>query len=133
NANKYPLDETISYGCLHTLKINPAYPLWKTCALTDQVKVYSIHHQAAGKLPKTLTPMAWSSDKKVIEAVAHAKYKNVLGIQFHPEQSALYNPQIKQFLNQGDKQTLARVIASDAVTTYFLQSFWNEMVNRLRN
>jgi putative glutamine amidotransferase len=29
-------------------------------------------------------------DKKVIEAISHKQYRNVLGLQFHPEDDRLY-------------------------------------------
>lgn len=56
----------------------------------DNPLVTSVHHQSVDKLGKGLEVIATSLDKKVIEAISHEKYKNVYGIQFHPEFSILY-------------------------------------------
>jgi len=52
--------------------------------------VLSSHHQAVKKLGRDLYVSAVSLDGKVIEAIEHKKYKNVLGVQFHPENYILY-------------------------------------------
>ncbi len=53
--------------------------------------VLSSHHQAMGKLGKDLTVEATSLDGKVVEALAHAKFPNVLAVQFHPESMNLWD------------------------------------------
>ncbi len=52
--------------------------------------VLSSHHQAMERLGAGLKVIAESMDGKVVEAIQHKKYKNVLGVQFHPEFKALY-------------------------------------------
>ena len=52
--------------------------------------VLTSHHQAVEKLGKNLIVSATSMDGKVVEAIEHKKYKNVLGVQFHPEFYKLY-------------------------------------------
>jgi len=52
--------------------------------------ILTSHHQALKKLGKNLNVIATSMDGKLIEAIEHKKYKNVLGIQFHPEPYILY-------------------------------------------
>ncbi|MCP4220773.1 MAG: hypothetical protein GY765_39460, partial [bacterium] len=52
--------------------------------------VLSAHHQAIKKLGKNLMPIATSIDGKVIEAIRHNTYKNVLGVQFHPEYHPIF-------------------------------------------
>ncbi len=56
----------------------------------DTPLVLTSHHQAIKKLGKDLYVTGTSMDKKIIEAVEHKKYKNVLGVQFHPEPYSLY-------------------------------------------
>ena len=56
----------------------------------DNPFVLTSHHQSLKKLGKDLTVSATSMDGKVVEAVEHRKYPNVVGIQFHPEYSPLY-------------------------------------------
>ncbi len=47
--------------------------------------VLSSHHQSVKKVGKNLFIAATSIDGRVVEALEHKKYKNVLGVQFHPE------------------------------------------------
>jgi putative glutamine amidotransferase len=54
--------------------------------------VYSAHHQAVKKPGKNITIVATSMDGKIVEIIAHKKYRNVIGVQFHPEVAALYQP-----------------------------------------
>ena len=53
--------------------------------------IYSNHHQAIDDLGLNLRSIATSIDGKIIEAIAHDKYPNVLGVQFHPEGTYLHN------------------------------------------
>lgn len=52
--------------------------------------ILTSHHQAVKKLGKDLSITATSLDEKIVEAIEHKKYKNVLGVQFHPEFYLLY-------------------------------------------
>ncbi len=52
--------------------------------------VLSSHHQAVKKVGRGLRVIATSMDGKIIEALEHKKYKNVLALQFHPEVYKLY-------------------------------------------
>ncbi len=55
--------------------------------------VCSSHHQAVKDLGRGFEITAWSMDGKVAEAIAHKKYPNVIGVQFHPEAYAIYSPE----------------------------------------
>ncbi|HDP95880.1 MAG TPA: hypothetical protein ENN40_11060 [Candidatus Aminicenantes bacterium] len=59
-------------------------------AAAEPVAVLSSHHQAISELAKDLVVVARSMDGRVVEAVAHRHYPNVLGVQFHPEFAALF-------------------------------------------
>jgi len=59
--------------------------------------VRSSHHQAVKDIGKGLSVVATSMDGKIIEAMVHQKYKNVLGVQFHPEYGSLYDPEGKKY------------------------------------
>ncbi len=52
--------------------------------------VATAHHQAIAKLGAGLRVTATSLDGKIVEAVEHTRFANVLGIQFHPERHTLY-------------------------------------------
>ncbi|MCP5108561.1 MAG: hypothetical protein GY950_34570 [bacterium] len=52
--------------------------------------ILTSHHQAIKDLGKGLKVAAVSMDGKIVETVEHREYKNVLGVQFHPEFYPLY-------------------------------------------
>jgi putative glutamine amidotransferase len=54
-------------------------------------EVGSKHHQAVGRLGRGLEPVAWSADG-VVEAVEHHEYPDLLGVQWHPEETADKDP-----------------------------------------
>jgi putative glutamine amidotransferase len=60
------------------------------------------HHQAIGKLGAKLHVTATSLDGKIVEAVEHTEFANVLGIQFHPERHTLYRKGFFQRAKTGD-------------------------------
>ena len=55
--------------------------------LGDDLVVNSFHHQAVAD-PGRLTPVGWCPGDDVIEAVEDPEQNFVLGVQWHPEQSA---------------------------------------------
>lgn len=57
----------------------------------DKPLVWSSHHQTVAKLGKGMKIIATSLDGKVVEAIAHDKYFHVLGVQFHPESSNIWD------------------------------------------
>lgn len=57
--------------------------------------VLSSHHQALESLGQGLVIAAMSMDEKIIEAIEHEHYPNVLGVQFHPEKPGLFDPSIE--------------------------------------
>ena len=57
----------------------------------EQPLICSSHHQAVNELGKDLVIAAASLDGRVVEAITHARYPNVLGVQFHPEAFAIYD------------------------------------------
>lgn len=65
--------------------------------------VLTSHHQAIKKLGKGLLVIATSMDGKIVEAVTHKTYKNVLGVQFHPEPYILYQKGKYYKKKPGDK------------------------------
>ena len=89
NLELYP--EIKSYY-LHPIEIIPGR--W----LNDMVEhngnltpsVLSSHHQSIEKPGANYRIAARSVDGKVIEAIEHIRYPNVIGIQFHPEVDYLY-------------------------------------------
>jgi putative glutamine amidotransferase len=62
--------------------------------------VYSSHHQAVRNPGLNLEIVATSMDEKVVEIIVNTKYKNVFGVQFHPETSSLYIEDMYKYLWQ---------------------------------
>ena len=84
----------LSWGLLHPIKPTSRGLLHDLCADLQQKNPYvlSSHHQAAGKLGQNLEVIATSMDGKVVEGLQHKIFRNVVGVQFHPEQSSIYLP-----------------------------------------
>ena len=61
-----------------------------------QPMVCSSHHQAIKNMGQGIRIEATSLDGKIVEAISHKKYKNVFGVQFHPEFYYLYDPDSKK-------------------------------------
>ncbi|MCK5170966.1 MAG: gamma-glutamyl-gamma-aminobutyrate hydrolase family protein [Bacteroidales bacterium] len=93
--NNLSIDSTLFSGNFHEIKISNQNPIVGNYTKNLEPLIYSNHHQAIEKPGKNLTVLATSMDGKIIEAIAHKKYPNVLGIQFHPEGIYLHNPEIK--------------------------------------
>jgi putative glutamine amidotransferase len=92
----YPLDDLFG-GNFHPIRIENTGYLHEIAeaAVTISPKVLSYHHQAVGRLGSNLKVIATSIDQKVIEGLQHTEYINVIGVQFHPEPSSLYNTEVK--------------------------------------
>lgn len=89
--NNLGTDDEEIWGQFH--RINCLLPERLQPFLTGSDKnpvVLSSHHQAAGRIGKGLLVAATSMDGKIVEALVHEKYPNVIGFQFHPEPSFLY-------------------------------------------
>ena len=88
--------------------------------------VVSIHHQSVKKTGKNFQIIATSMDNKVVEAISHSKYKNVYGIQFHPEIEILYKQQA--FVNSKNEKVIF-----DTDDQLFHKYFWRDLSDRLNN
>jgi len=88
----YPLYQTMG-GSFHSLELGAESKFCVAMGFKtfDHPRILSWHHQDVGTLGKGLVVVAMSRDGKVIEAIEHREYPNVLGIQFHPEYSLLWD------------------------------------------
>lgn len=81
--------EDIFWGILHPITFcgnNKNFIKYKT----QHVYVVSAHHQCIGQLAEGYETIAFSTDLKIPEMIAHKQYPNILGVQFHPEVVDLY-------------------------------------------
>ena len=70
-------------------------------------------------------------DEKIIEAMFHGHYPNVMGIQFHPERAQFYLHSKKfQFEPNGSKKTLDKWIDEESLNFHY--QFWKS-INTILN
>ncbi len=103
-----PLDRKILGYMLHPIKLVDKSILLAGLGFkpSDQPYIMSAHHQAADKLGKGLKVAATSLDGKVVEAVEHVNFPNVLGVQFHPEFPILWEAEPKYKFTPQDKDLI---------------------------
>ncbi len=82
------LDDKINWGNFHQIDIIDE-PLKSMCS--GKPWVLSSHHQCVDQLGWRLKSIALSTDGRVVEAVRHSVFSNVVGVQFHPEPILLYS------------------------------------------
>jgi putative glutamine amidotransferase len=91
--------------------------------------VYSSHHQAVKKTGLNIEIIATSMDEKVPEIIAHTVYKNVLGVQYHPEVASLYHVdgnELKWFPDDTLRQTYHAYL-QNRNSLYFHMKLWEKI------
>ena len=99
---------------------NPSFP-----------HVWSNHHQCIDVPGRGLVPIARSMDGRIIEAVVHSHFPNVIGVQFHPEAEAIYRTDEKIKLVTGQEEKLSYPEMYPGYEgELFHRSFWQYMAKR---
>lgn len=129
--NNLIVDSSLFSGNFHEIKINNQLPIVGNYSGNLCPLIYSNHHQAIEKLGKDLILLATSTDGKIIEAIAHKKYPNVLGIQFHPEGTYLHNPEIKYRKNPNDELKSGKQILEENNSYDFHLEYWKTFSDKL--
>ncbi len=95
-------------------------------SIADHPLVCSGHHQAIQGLGRGIEIAATSLDGRIVEAITHRKYRNVLGTQFHPELSELYDPAAKKYKRTAtDTELLSKHdIVKSGGSIDFYERFW---------
>jgi putative glutamine amidotransferase len=93
--------------------------------------VLSSHHQSIEKLGSGWDIAATSMDGKIIEAIQHGNYPNVLGVQFHPEKPGLFDPSIQQ-PGGCDSTINFRETIENSDSYLFHTSYWKYLDNQLQ-
>ncbi len=128
------------FGVFHPIRFTGAHDVWKEMSAPSQdgalkpVNVMSIHHQAVENAGKGLEIIAVSMDGKVVEAIQHEKYPNVLGVQFHPEYDVIWDSTRAARLRKDDDSNTNRFAAelkADKEGLAFHKGFWRFFGNRL--
>ncbi len=129
----FPLDRLMVYN-FHSLQLGDGSVFVKTMGFkpSDHPRVLSAHHQAIGRMGKDLVATASSRDGRVIEAIEHRKFPNVLGVQFHPEHFALWDPEPRYGTKPGEPRTsLLALLESAPPSVGFNQGIWRWFAARL--
>ncbi len=87
----YPLDGLIGYN-FHRIRLEKKGKFCTAMGFkgSDSPRILSSHHQALEKMGTGWRAIASSLDGKIVEAVEHERFPNVLGVQFHPEHRLLW-------------------------------------------
>jgi putative glutamine amidotransferase len=104
-ARLFPTDRSLLPHMLHPIHLTPGSKFIAAMGFKtgDEPYIMSAHHQSAGRIGKGFRPAAGSLDKRVIEAIDHATYPNVLGVQFHPEFPMLWDAEPRHKIAPSDK------------------------------
>jgi len=124
----FPDDNIFSF-MLHPIKLGEKGKFCKELSFrsTDEPLVLSGHHQAAGELGKGLKVIATSLDGKVVEALEHERFPNVLGVQFHPDIPLLWDEETKFKYTPDDKEekSLVSILKANPPSYAFNQKIWS--------
>ncbi len=94
--------------------------------------ILSSHHQALELIGKGFRVTARSTDKKVVEAIEHNRYPNVIGVQFHPEVSTLFKEESKITFRPGGETTHSFIdLYPGPKGEDFHRNFWRHFGNLL--
>jgi putative glutamine amidotransferase len=100
-----PNDKKLLGSMLHPIKLADKSKFCTELGFRpgDEPYIMSSHHQAAGQPGKGFKVAATSLDGKVIEAIEHTRFPNVLGTQFHPEFPILWDTEPNYKFTPQDK------------------------------
>jgi len=129
----FPLDKLIGYN-FHSLQLGNGSLFVKAMDFqpSDHPRILSSHHQAVEKMGKGLVAVASSRDGKVIEAVEHKKYPNVLGVQFHPEHPLLFDAEPRHRQKPGDEPTsYYAILEGTPPSLEFNKKIWSWFAGKL--
>ncbi|MGZ7066102.1 MAG: gamma-glutamyl-gamma-aminobutyrate hydrolase family protein, partial [Candidatus Aminicenantales bacterium] len=129
----YPLDKLMGYN-FHTLQLGDKSKFVTAMGFktADHPRILSSHHQAVEALGKDLIAVATSRDGKIIEAMEHKTYPNVLGVQFHPEHPMLWDTDPRFRQKPGDPLTSYNAILTGMPPSLeFNKAIWKWFAERL--
>ena len=102
HAHERGTANNMALGVMHPIHLTPyALPFMIGAGKqgAHEPRVLCIHHQAVDKVGAGYLVYATSDDGKIVEAIGRHDYPNVLGVQFHPERSAMWDAREMQQLS----------------------------------
>lgn len=126
-ARLHPFEQDLA-PAFHPISLT-AHSLWIDrigLRESDRPYVLSSHHQAIKKRGRNIEIIATSLDGKIIEAITHSLYRNVLGVQFHPEYYPLYQKgsQFKIFPGETPQLNLRSFLVEHPPSMEFHRKLW---------
>lgn len=134
-ARLYPQDSLFSYN-LHRIRFEGGSKFIGEFGYGkgDTPYIISAHHQNMNKLGKDMVAAATSLDGKVIEALEHSRFPNVLGIQFHPDFSILWDRNATFTIAPGDEKQGVRSFFEEHHPSFeFNRKIWLWFIDRARS
>lgn len=131
----YPLEGLLRYN-MHRIRLKKSgkFVAEMHFDTMDTPTIISSHHQAADELGKGIRVTATSLDGKIVEAIEHDTFPNVLGTQFHPEFPELYDEdgKYKITLEDGDGYSLRSVLESNPPSYDFHKNIWAWFIGKVQ-
>ncbi len=122
----YRLDNNLQASTFHPIRVGSDSHMQQVAGSSDVAPtILSSHHQAIKELGQGFRTTAWCMDDKIIEAIEHDIYPNVIGIQFHPEVPWLYDSDHKITFRPGETATQSFLdLYSGDLGETFHRNFW---------
>lgn len=131
-----PAERNLGPYMLHQIKLVAGGRAWTAMGMTeaDRPQIASSHHQAVEKLGLGFRAVASSLDDKIIEAIEHEKYPNVLGVQFHPEYRKLWDatPEFKFSPDDPDLFGYRTILEANPPSLEFHKRLWSWFLTRVK-
>jgi len=120
----YSTDKSLVWGSFHQVNFTDQF-FKDIVAEGTYPNVLSSHHQCINRIGYNINVAGLSMDGKVIEAIKHNRFKNVVGVQFHPEPPFLYEKhEVIRFIpNQPSNVSYLDLYGGDAGER-FHREFW---------
>jgi len=135
NARLHPEAELFSYW-LHPIKLDPKGFFVRELGFKpdDTPFILSAHHQAVEKLGHGLQAIATSMDGRIIEAIEHIEFPNVLGIQFHPEFPIIYEIEntFRTSPEEIEESNILTILEENPPSFAFHKKIWRWVSDRLQ-
>jgi putative glutamine amidotransferase len=122
----FPSKDILSVN-YHTLQLGDNSRFVKSMGFTssNHPRIRSSHHQALERMGQDLVATASSRDGRIVEAVEHKKFPNVLGLQFHPEHYLHFDAEPRFRMKPGDPPTSLKAILENAPPSFeFNKAIW---------
>lgn len=133
-ARLHPEEMLFPYH-MHPIKFEEKSLFCTAIGFPENSKPYilSAHHQEADILGKGFQVAATSLDGKVVEAMDHKTFPNVLGIQFHPEFPVLWSSETKFKVTPEDKEltSLRSILEKNPPSFEFHRKLWSWFCQKL--